>query len=177
MRKKSVDDYAYPCSLVDPAQLHACFHYLPLLQSELFRANNIRSLVERYKISEHVCESFSLSGRSDCFLGIGFFVNNEVFPEDFPIDIPARCATLGIGSDQNSCDRGIMDQYMYRKEYTQMLSYCHILSNAPRKISCYDSLFESIESGAPQADIEAICTLGEMTECREQYHRYQKPSS
>ena len=177
IRTRSVDDYAYPCSLVDPTRLHACFHYLPLLQSELFREKHIRSLAERYRISEHVCESFFLSWRSDCFLGIGFFADNEVFPEDSPIDIRSRCATLRIGSDQNACDRGIMDHYMYRKEYARMLSYCHILGDTPRKTSCYDSVFDSIESEAPEEHIEQICNLGAMSECREQYHRYQKSSS
>ena len=70
-----------------------------------------------------------------------------------------------------------MDHYMYRKEYTRMLSYCHILGDTPRKISCYDSVFDSIESEAPEENIEQLCNLGEMNECREQYHRYQKSSS
>lgn len=59
-------------------------------------------------MSNQVCEKFPMPGRADCFEGIGFFVENMVFPDEVPVDVDTRCESPETFSDRESCTRGVV---------------------------------------------------------------------
>ncbi len=169
-----VDDLSYPCSFVQNDQLHACFHYLPLVQSQFFKLKNLHDPQERDRMADKVCEKFPMPGRGDCFEGIWFFVNNTVFEDEIQVDIYKRCEGLQTISDREACTRGIVWHYMYRAEYTPLIAYCEGITEAPRRVTCYDAMFDAISGGDNPKDPIDICRANNSPICLSEYARFTK---
>lgn len=135
--------------MLQSPRLRACFHYLPLAQSELFRENQIHDINERNRITNEVCEKFIGADRSDCFNGIGFFMSNVPFPEEISLNINDRCNISKTLDDRTSCTYGVVASYIYRLEYGKIIYYCNNISQKERRNYCYRELFDSIKYEDP----------------------------
>ncbi len=172
--QKLVDDLSYPCSLVQDDQLHACFHYLPLVQSQLFKLKNLHDSQVRDHMANQVCEKFPMPGRADCFEWIWFFADNTVFAGEDQRDIDIRCERLQSLSDRMACTRGVVWNYMYRFEYSPLIAYCEKITEISRKGACYDTMFDAILDGENPKDPKDICRDYGSPSCLSEYARYMQ---
>jgi hypothetical protein len=172
-----IGDLGYPCSLAHADQLHACFHYLPLVQNQLFRIKNLHDSQLRDQMANKNCETFPMPGRTDCFEGIWFFVDNIPFPNEAPIDIDKRCESPQTLDDREACTRWVVWNYMYRLEYDPLLAYCEKITEKPRKHTCYSSMFDTILDGEGAKDPKEICKEYASLSCQNEYDQYIKEST
>ncbi|MDP3779523.1 MAG: hypothetical protein Q8R30_05810 [bacterium] len=173
----SMQAYLDLCKQTPSEYQHACFRYLPRIQTLFFENAKITSITEQLAISIPVCKNLNGAARADCIEAIGFNAKGVFSSPDYP-NTQDFCDQFDAGADRQSCILGIVGLHVWKFNYQSGVNYCHTIADSNLQDFCYKVLFQTSDQVSMGSAMQTICHKESTSkECNQKLKEYRSIES